>query len=518
MAKYLIGCDVGTSATKAVLMADDGEILGSHVIEYPLITKKGDHDNYPGAKAEQDPEDYWNAVADTIGASIKQGGVNPKDIKGVSISALSPACILVDKNLQPLQKAHIWMDRRATAECEWLKENIGEEHIFKVSANPIDPYFAATKFMWEKNNRPDIYKKTYKLQTAADYPTMKLTGKAVTDYGNASLISVAFDIVNRKWDTDLIEKIGLDPDKFPEPYPCDEVIGEVTREAAKRTGLAVGTPVVAGTVDANAAWLAGGAVKPGSTQLVMGTAGCLGVVHEDPTFTKDLITIVHAAESKKLYTTIAAIVSCGALMHYFRDNFGQIEMNAERMTGRDAYVILNDQAKDVPPGSDGLVVLPYFMGERTPIWDTYARGTMFGLSLNHGRGHIIRAFMEGAAYALLHNFELMQASGLKIDLPMILSEGGAASPMWRQIIADVFGVECEYASSSKGAPMGNAVVAGVGVGIYKNYDIVTEWVEHGNRSIPNAENNARYKKLYTIYRDLYPALKEYFVHLSEALK
>ena len=260
MAKYLIGCDVGTGATKAVLMAIDGEILGSHLIEYPLITKKGDQDNYPGAKAEHDPECYWNAVADTIGFSIKQAGVNPKDIKGVSISALSPACILVDKNLQPLQKAHIWMDRRATTECEWLKENIGEEHIFKVSANPIDPYFAATKFMWEKNNRPDIYEKTFKLQTAADYPTMKLTGKAVTDYSNASLIGVAFDIVNRKWDTDLIEKIGLDPDKFPEPYPCDKVIGEVTREAAKRTGLAVGTPVVAGTVDANAAWLAGGAV------------------------------------------------------------------------------------------------------------------------------------------------------------------------------------------------------------------------------------------------------------------
>jgi ribulokinase len=518
MADYLVGCDVGTGGTKAVVMAADGTIVGSHLIEYPLITAKGPEEKYPGAKAEHDPECYWNAVADTIQVSIKKANVSPKDIKGVSISALSPACILVDRDLRPLQNAHIWMDRRATVECDWLRQHIGEEHIFSRSANPIDPYFAAIKFMWEKNNRPHLYKKTYKLQTAADYPRMKLIGKAVTDYSNASLISVAFDIVQRKWDKDMIEQIGLDPDKFPEPYPCDEVVGEVTREAAERTGLAVGTPVVAGTVDANAAWIAGGAVDPGSTQLVMGTAGCLGVVHEKPVFTKNMITIVHTAQSRKLYTTIAAIVSCGALIRYFRDNFGQLEMAAEKMTGNDAYRMLNDEAKNVPPGSNGLIVLPYFMGERTPIWDTYARGVLFGLSLDHGRGHIIRAFMEGAAYALLHNFELMRASGLKMDLPMVLSEGGAASPMWRQIIADVLNVECAYALSSKGAPMGNAVAAGVGVGIYKNYDVVKQWVQLGDHSRPNPQNAARYQKLYPIYRELYDLLKESFVKLSQAMR
>ena len=314
MAVFLVGCDVGTGGTKAVVMAVDGTVLGTHFIEYPLITRKESHEKYPGAKAEHDTEWYWNAVADTIAESIRQSKVNPKDIKGVSISALSPACICVDMDLNPLANGHIWMDRRASAECDWLKANTGEERIFELSANPTDPYYATTKLMWEKNNRPELYQKTYKMQTAADYPCMKLTGKAVTDYSNASLIGIAFDIVNRKWDTDLLEEIGLDPDKFPEPYACDEVIGEVTKEAAERTGLAAGTPVVAGTVDCNAAWVAGGAVESGSTQLVMGTAGVLGVVHEEPTFTKDMITIVHTAASRTLYTTLAALVCCGALI------------------------------------------------------------------------------------------------------------------------------------------------------------------------------------------------------------
>jgi sugar (pentulose or hexulose) kinase len=517
MADYLVGCDVGTSGTKTVVMDADGTVLGSHSIEYPLITAKEPNERFPGVKAEHDPEWYWKAVADTIQASIRQSGVNPKGIKGLSISGLSPACILVDEDLRPLQNAHIWMDRRATDECDWLRQHIGEDRIFAVSANPIDPYYAATKLMWEKNNRPDLYKKAYKLQTAADYPCTKLIGKAVTDYTNASLIGIAFDIANRRWDFDLIDEIGLDADKFPEPYPCDEVIGEVTREAAERTGLAAGTPVVAGTIDCNAAWVAGGAVDTGDTSLVMGTSGVIGVVHDEPTFTRNMITVAHAADSREKYTTIAALATCGALIRYCRDVFCQSDMKTEEMTGDDVYGMLTDEAENVPPGSNGLIAVPHFMGERTPGWDTYARGVLFGLTLDHGRGHIVRALMEGAGYGLLDNLELMRASGVKMKFPMILSEGGANSPVWRQIIADILNVEGVFAVSSKGAPVGNAVMAGVGVGIYKDYNVVKNWVELGDRSVPNPENVALYKKLYGVYRDMYAALKEYYVRLADTL-
>ncbi len=237
MGEFLVGCDVGTGGTKAAVMASDGAVLGAHFVEYPLITTKTVEDRFPGAKAEQEPEWYWRAAADTIRASIHQSQVDPREIKGVGISGLSPTCILVDKELRSLQNAHIWMDRRATTECAWLRREIGEERIFRMSGNLIDPFYGTPKLMWIKYNRPHLYQQTYKFLSAVGYLAMKLTGKTVMDYSNASLFGIVFDIVNRKWNEELIEAIGLDQAKFPLPFPCDEVIGEVTKEAAERTGL-----------------------------------------------------------------------------------------------------------------------------------------------------------------------------------------------------------------------------------------------------------------------------------------
>ncbi len=510
MANYLVGCDVGTSGTKAVIIDDQGVVHGSHYVEYPLLTPR------PGW-AEHDPNCYWNAVAETIRVSIKQSGADPREIRGVSVSALSPACILVDKEGNHLQNAHIWMDRRATAECQWIKDNIGDERVFKLSGNPIDPYYATVKLMWEKNNRPNLYKQAYKLQTAADYPRMKLTGKAVIDYSNASLVGVAFDIVNKKWDYDMIEELGLNPDLFPDIYACDEVIGEVTREAAEVTGLAPGTPVVAGTVDCNAAWVAGGAIEPGDTSLVMGTAGVLGVVHEEPKFTKNMITIVHTANSKNLYTTLAAIVSCGGVTRYYRDNFAQMERFTAEKLKMDVYELMNLEAANVPAGSDGMIVLPYFMGERTPIWDPLARGVVFGMSLSHGRGHLLRALMEGAAYALNHNFDLIKQSGIDITLPIVISEGGAKSRLWRQIVSDVLNVPLAYMEQNAGAPVGNAVLAGVGTGVFKDFSIVKKWSSNiCQKNTPDAQTHEQYMKLYNVYRNVYEDIKGNYKLLAEA--
>jgi xylulokinase len=517
MGEFLVGCDVGTGGTKAVVMATDGAVLGSHFIEYPLITAKTAEDRFPGAKAEQDAEWYWNAAAETIRTSIRQAKISPREIKGVSVSALSATCIIVDKDQRPLQNVHIWLDRRATAECAWLRQQVDEEYVFRMSGNLIDPFYGAPKLMWIKNNRPVLYRQTDKFLSAVGYLGMKLTGKLVMDYSDAAMVGIGFDIVNRKWNEELIEAIGLDPAKFPPPFPCDEVIGEVTREAAARTGLAPGTPIVAGTVDSAAAWLSAGAVDAGDTRLILGTSGSLGVVHDTPLFTRGMITVIHAADSRCKYVTVGALACAGALIRYFRDNFAQLEKATEVISGINAYDIMNEEAKQVPPGSDGLIVLPYFMGERTPMWDPHARGVIFGLSLDHGRGHLVRAMMEGVGYALLHNFELMQAGDLKMQLPFVLCEGGARSPLWRQIVTDILNVECTFAPFSLGAPVGDAVIAGVGVGIFKNYDIVKSLVRYGDKSLPNPENHARYMKLYTVFRDLYPALKDQYLRLAGAL-
>ncbi len=511
MADFLLGCDVGTSSTKSAVIDLEGRVLGSHSRAYSLMQNKGHEDGFPGIKAEHRPdEDYWESVAETMRFAVQEARIDPREIRGISVSALSPACILVDKRGRPLQNAHIWMDRRATAECEWIRERIGDDRVFATSANPIDPYFATAKLLWEKRNRPHLYEQTYKLQTAADYPVLCLTGKAVTDYSNAGLIGIAFDIQKRQWDTAMLEELGLDPEKFPEPFPCDEVIGEVTREAAEKCGLYPGIPVVAGTVDCSAAWVAGGAVDDEDVSLVMGTAGILGVVHSEPKFTKNMITVVHAAYSREKYTTLAALVCCGELMRYFRNTFGHLEVAAAQMLDKDVMAILNDEAERAPAGSGGLVVLPYLGGERTPIWDPLARGIIFGLSLDHGRQHVIRAMMEGAAFALRNNFELMRSSGLAMKFPIVLSEGGANSRLWRQIVCDVLGVDGVFMKESKGAPVGNAVVAGVGVGLFKDYHVVKQWTEIADHTTPNKVNRDLYARLYQVFSELYPRTRELF--------
>jgi ribulokinase len=507
MPDYLVGSDVGTGGTKSVVIDTEGNILGQHFIEYPLITNNLGY-------AEHDPEWYWNAVADTISKAITDSKVDPKNIKGVSISALSPACILVDKELQPLQMAHIWMDRRSTSQCQWLKDNIGEERIFELSANPTDPYYAVTKLMWERDNRPDLYKRTYKMQTAADYPAMKLTGVAVTDYSNASLCGIAFDVRKKEWDENLLKEINIDIDKLPDPRPCDEIIGHVTKEAAERTGLAKGTPVVAGTVDCNAAWVAGGATEDGDASLVMGTAGVLGIVHKKDSFTKNMIMIIHTANSKETYTTLSAQL-LGGIYRYYRDQLAVAEKNAAKDIGLDTYDIMGLEAEKIPPGCEGLILLPYFLGERTPIWDPYTRGLLFGLSFNHTKGHIIRAIMEGTGYALKNNFNMIRKSGIKINLPLVLSEGGAKSKLWRQIVCDMLEVPAVYMKSSTGAPVGNAILAGVGTGVFKDFSVAKEWIEIGDRTNPDPTNSKIYEKYFPIFLELYEKNKELYRKLYE---
>ncbi|HIE44206.1 MAG TPA: carbohydrate kinase, partial [Candidatus Omnitrophica bacterium] len=326
---------------------------------------------------------------------------------------------------------------------------------------------------------------------------------------------IVFDIVNRRWDEKMIERVGLDVDKFPEAYPCDQVIGEVARKATGETGLAPGTSVVAGTVDYNAASLAMGVIEEGDSSLIMGTGGVWGVVHKEPKFTKNLVTIIPTAYSRQKYTTTATLTCCAALMKYFRDTFGQVEQVAEKQLGVSAYEIMNLEAKKVSPGSDGLIILPYFMGERAPIWDPLARGVFFGLSLTHRRGHIIRAMMESVGYAVLHSIELVRQKGIKIEFPLFLGEGGAQSSLWRQIISNILKAECAYIKECRGAPAGNAINAGVGVGIFKNYHVVKDWLTITDKIKPDPKLHKFYNKIYQIYRQLYPVLKKHYKELAK---
>jgi xylulokinase len=507
MANFLIGCDIGTSGAKAIVIDDQGKILACDYIEYPLYSSR------PGW-SEHDPKDYWKVFKHVVGGVIHASKIDVKNVKGISISACSPCSVFVDEKGNALDQSQTWLDRRAVNECDYIKQNYSADEIFELTANTLDPHIGALKLLWEKNNRPDIYRSTYKMLNPANYVTMLLTGKFATDYSNASLIGLLFDIRKREWRMDIAERVGLNPDKFAELSPCDRVVGEVTREAAAECGLAMGTPVVAGTVDCNASWLGNGATKPGDASFVMGTAGALGVVHENTIFTKSLTNIVHTAYSDRYYTTLAGTASCGGLLRYFRDTLAKTDSEIAKKSGKDIYDLLVNEAENISPGADGLLVLPYLSGERTPLWNPLARGVVFGISLAHTRGHWVRSMMESAVYAVYHCVKIMKENGLKMKTPIVMSEGGAKSLLWRQIAADIMGIEFTYTKDAKGAPMGNAVNAGVGVGIFKDYEVAKDFIEVNETNKPNMDNYKIYQQYFEQYLKLYQDVKQDFETLE----
>lgn len=508
MAKYLIGCDIGTSSAKAVLIDLEGKVLGSHYIEYPTYKPQS-------GWLEHDPMDYWRVFRENVAAILRESGVSPRDVAGIGVSSCGPCCVLVDRDGNSLGNCQIWMDRRGVAECDYVRELYGDEEIFRVSGNPLDPHYGVIKLLWEKNHRPDIYAKTYKMLSPANFVNLQLTGAFVMDYSSASITGVAFDIVNRRWRTDMLERMGLDPDKFPRVAPCHEIIGTVTPRAAEECGLVPDIPVVAGTVDSNAAWLSNGCVHPGEASLVMGTAGCMCVVHETPKFVPNLMNSIHTAHSDRLYTTLAGTACCGGLLHYLRDCFTEEEAALLDREGGDIYERFSEEAATVAPGADGLIVLPYFAGERTPLWNPIARGMVFGISLSHTRAHWVRAMMESGIYAVYHCLKLMQESGLYVKSPMPVSEGGANSPVWRQIAADVLDVEISHMKSAKGAPLGNAVNAGVGVGLFKDWDVAKSFVSSDQTHVPDPQAHRTYEAYYKLYRQLYEDNREKYEILQK---
>lgn len=510
MGPYLLGSDVGTGGAKSALVDSAGRVVVSAYREYALQAS--------GDRVEQDPDDYWRGVAETIHECLERSGIHPRDVAGVAVSGQSPACILVDRELRPLRPAHIWMDRRGSAQAEAVRRQLGEEAVFALSANPIDPYYGLIKLLWERANEPELYARAFKMLNQKDYVVARLTDQPVTDVSNAALDGIAFDIRRRRFDPTVVSELGLDLDKLPEVFPCDAPVGTVTQAASGLTGLVAGTPVVAGTVDANAAWLSMGVIDDGDNCLTMGTAACWGVAHKADRFARGMIALPHAAYSRERYFTAAAMVSGGALLRWYRDGFADAERERAKQSGVDAYDLLTEAAAGVAPGADGLVVLPYFMGERNPVWDTEARGVIFGLSVAHRKAHVVRALMEAVGYGIRHNIDLVRREGIAVRDPLYLVEGGANSPLWRQIMADIVRMPVEYLTGMEGAPLGDAVVAGVGVGVFADYEVIRAWrAGAGERRAPRAEVSARYDQLFAIYLGLYPALKPWFRPLQQAL-
>ena len=501
---YLAGIDIGTTGTKAILSDGEGRLVAQAGQEYSTA--------YPHANwAEQDPQDWWRATCQVVQRVLAQAGIDPKQVAGISVSDQAPSLVAVDRSGEPLCSALIWMDRRSEEQCAWLREAVGQDRIATINGGRIDPYFLAPKLLWFKEHEPALYARSHQVLQANGYITHRLCGEFCMDNAVGPL-TMLFDSGAQCWSAELIAAMGLDAAKLPPSLPCAQIVGSVTPAAAAASGFAAGTPVLAGMVDGAAAAIEAGLVRPGQAVEMTGQSTVVMIGSDRPYQGIDLFPLGHAIPD--VHLVVGAMVATGGSLRWFRDQLGQEEIREAAQLGIDPFDLLSRAAESSPPGANHLVFLPYMYGERSPIWDTDARGVLFGLSLATRKADIVRAIMEGAAYGLRHNVEAAVAGGFDPHTLACVG-GGARGGLWNQIKADILQRPIVLPTASSGAAMGDAIVAAAAVGLYPSVeDAVAHMVTQGAAYRPRPEYAALYDELYAIFRDLYPTLRPNFHRLG----
>lgn len=488
MSKLLLGIDIGTSACKVAVFEKSGKVLAQTNKPYKLY--------YPNAGwVEQNPDEWWAAICDGIKEILQN--IEPSDIAGIGIDGQSWSAIPVDVNGKCLYNTPIWMDTRARDICKRVVENVGFDNIFNVAGNGFEPSYTTPKMLWFKENMPEIYNNTYKFMQSNSYIAMKLTGVMTQDMSQGYGIHF-FDMKKCCYDETLAEKLGLSTDKVPDLFECHQVIGEVTKEASKLTGLAAGTKVVAGGLDAACGTLGAGVYMKGQTQEQGGQAGGMSICVDEAVAHPKLILSPHVIPN--LWLLQGGTVGGGGVLRWFKSEFG------DNLT----FDELTSLAENIAPGSDGVTFLPYMAGERSPIWNPDAKGVFYGLGFDKTKGHMIRAALEGVAYSLEHNLRTAAETGVVVD-EMLAMGGSANSILWTQIKADVTGKVIKVPASDTATTLGAAILAGVGVGVYDSFeDAVRETIVITREQKPDMNNHEKYKKSMQLYLDLYDALKDTF--------
>ena len=504
MEPLLLGIDVGTSSVKAVLLDLRGNLCAVCQAEYPL------HHIRP-AWVEQDPEDWWRATCQAIGEALGKVPHGAERVLGLAVSSQAPTLLPLDGAGRPLRPAMIWMDRRAEAESARLTELLGADEIHRITGNRPDEFYVAARLLWLHDHEPEVLKQTAKFVQVNGYINYRLTGRVGMDPAHAVLLQMR-NYATGEWSQALCSACGVDPAQFPEVLEAHQVQGEVTAEAAEATGLRVGTPVMAGSVDSATAALEVGVVEPGIAAEMTGTSTVVIIPNDSGLTEPALIAMPHALPG--LHLLLGAMVSSGGSLRWFRDQLGQSEVQAAKEQGADAFDLLTEQAAQAPPGSDGVVFLPYMMGERSPLWHTNARGVFFGLSLATRKAALTRSILEGAAFALRHNVEVAADAGAEVR--EMRSVGGCSrSDLWNQIKADVLGLPVLLPRTSVGSPFGAAILAGMGAGAFPDVrKSLIEMVKLERRFEPNQANHERYSRIYRVFRDIYAHLKDDFDRAS----
>ena len=504
--EYVIGVDLGTSGTKTVLFSSDGQPIASKTIEYPLYQPQN-------GWAEQAPEDWWHAGCGSMKEVIAKSGINPKDIKGIGISGQMHGLVMLDKAGNVLRRSIIWCDQRTAAECDEITAKVGASRLIELTANPALTGFTASKILWVRNHEPEIYEKCAHILLPKDYVRYMLTGEFATEVSDASGMQL-LDVPNRCWSDEVLSKLGIDKSLLAKVYESPEITGKVTAQAAELCGVPAGTPVVGGAGDNAAAAVGTGTVQDGIAFTTLGTSGVV-FAHTDK-LSIDPKGRVHTfcCAVPGAWHVMGVTQAAGLSLKWFRDNFCSDEMVAAKGLDKDPYYLMDKQAERIPIGAERLLYLPYLMGERTPHLDPNCRGAFIGLSAMHTRQHMLRAVMEGVVYSQRDSVEVLRGMGVKIN-DMLACGGGGTSPLWRQMLADVYGCPVKTVVSKEGPALGVAILASVGTGIYKSVqEACKEVIKTNPAQNPIAENSKEYEKFYKMYTELYPALKESYAKLA----
>ncbi len=485
----LLGIDVGTGGTRAVLVDEGGRVLASEAVEHQEM--RSEHIGW----AEQDPDDWWRAAKAAVAGALKACGRDSAEVQAVGLTGQMHGCVMLDERGEVLRPALIWCDQRTQSECDWLTQEIGFDRLIELVANPALPNFTLTKLLWVKRHQPEVWAKIRHVMCPKDYVRYKMTGEFAIDMQEASG-TLLLDVTNRRWSAEVAEVAGVPMEWLPRLFEGPEICARLDAAGATATGLKEGTPVAAGAGDQGAGAVGMGILTPGSVSVTIGTSGVVFAATDHPT--KDpkgrLHTFCHAAPG--LWHVMGVTNGAGLSLRYFRDTFAPMN----------SYDELSILAADVPAGSDGLLWAPYLFGERTPHLDPEARAAFVGVTASHTRAHFIRAVLEGVAMSLRDSLTLFAELGIPVE-GIRLGGGGARGKLWRQIQADVYGRPLDVLEAEEGGAFGAALLAGTGVGVWPSVEAACAATIRMATTVEPL-HAVSMDRAYARYRRMYPALRE----------
>lgn len=504
--QYILAHDLGTTGNKASLYNGEGTLLASAFYGYGLDLPRVNW-------AEQDPEDWWQAVCVSTQQLLASAAARPDEVACVTFSGQMMGCVAVDCQARPLRSALIWADMRATDEAQSLIDRVGMEETYRITGHRASPSYSGAKILWIRNNQPDLFRQTHKFLHAKDFVVARLTGNFVTDYSDASGMNL-YDLEAGDWSDAILDAIELDRAVLPELHASIDVVGEVTTEAARQVGLPAGTPVVIGGGDGCCATTGAGVVREGSAYNYIGSSSWIALTSKTPILDPTMRTFTWAHLVPGMFSPCGTMQAAGGSYQWLRDNIGLPEKEAAAKLGVSPYELMNLQAAQSPAGANGLLFLPYLLGERSPRWNPNARGAFIGLTMKHSRADMIRAGLEGITFNLRVILEAFLEQGTPVEAMRVIG-GGARGRVWRQIMADIYGIPVlRPAILEEATSMGAAIAGGIGVGIFPDFSIAERLTPIVDTCTPDPALKAQYDRQYDLFNRAYAAFEPLFESMA----